>query len=78
MIPYVTFRRMWADYVLSQQTPDADFAKIQEKWLADLEAFANQYPQSPDSAEALLQLGMSHEFGGRTDQAKEWYQKLVD
>jgi len=73
----VTFRKMWAEYVLSQAAPDADFAKIQEKWLADLEAFAKANPTSPDSAEALLQLGMSHEFGGRLDPAKQWYQKLA-
>jgi hypothetical protein len=77
LISYVKFRRMWADNSISQQAPDADFAKIQEKWLADLEAFANAYPKSNDSAEALLQLGMSHEFANRTDEAKKWYQKLV-
>jgi thiol-disulfide isomerase/thioredoxin len=68
---------MWADNSISQQAPDADFAKIQEKWLADLEAFANAYPKGNDSAEALLQLGMSHEFANRTDVAKQWYQRLV-
>jgi thiol-disulfide isomerase/thioredoxin len=77
LISYVKFRRMWADNSISQQAPDADFAKIQEKWLADLEVFANAYPKSNDSAEALLQLGMSHEFANRTDVAKQWYQRLV-
>lgn len=77
LISYVKFRRMWAENSISQQAPDADFSKIQEKWLADLEAFANAYPNSDDSAEALLQLGMSHEFANRVDKAKQWYQKLV-
>lgn len=77
MIAYVQFRRMWADYVSSQQSPDADFAKIQEKWLADLEEFAKAHPRSPDAAEALLQLGMSHEFANRLDPAQEWYRQLV-
>ena len=77
LVSYVKFRKMYADYALSQQTPNADFAKIQEKWLADLEAFANEYSTSPDAAEAMLQLGMSHEFAGQTDKAKEWYQKLA-
>ncbi len=77
MISYVKFRRMWAENSISQQAPDADFGKIQEKWLADLETFANAYPNSNDSAEALLQLGMSHEFANRTDVAKQWYEKLV-
>lgn len=77
LIPYVRFRRMYADYALSQQAPNPDFAKIQEKWLADLEAFATQYSASPDAAEAMLQLGMSYEFAGQTDKAKEWYGKLA-
>lgn len=74
---YVKFRRMYADYAISQQAPNADFAKIQQKWLADLEAFANDNPTSPDAAEAMLQLGMSYEFAGTADKAQEWYQKLV-
>lgn len=74
---YVKFRRMYADYALSQQAPNADYAKIQEKWLTDLEAFATENSTSPDAAEAMLQLGMSYEFSGETDKAKEWYGKLV-
>lgn len=77
LISYVRFRRMYSDYALSQQVPNADFAKIQEKWLADLEAFATEFSSSPDAAEAMLQLGMSYEFAGQTDKAKEWYQKLA-
>lgn len=77
LVSYVKFRRMYADYALSQQAPNPDFAKIQEKWLADLETFANDNPGSADAAEAMLQLGMSHEFAGTSDKAKEWYQRLV-
>ena len=75
LISYVRFRRMYSDYALSQQVPNADFAKIQEKWLTDLEAFATEFSASPDAAEAMLQLGMSYEFAGQTDKAKEWYQQ---
>ena len=70
--------RMWAEYAQSQLAKDADLGKIQEKWLADLEAFVKDNPKSPDSAEALLQLGMANEFGGHSDDAQKWYQKLVD
>ena len=34
--------------------------------------------RAPTSAEALLQLGMANEFGGHSDDAQKWYQKLVD
>jgi thiol-disulfide isomerase/thioredoxin len=77
LIAHVEFQRMWANYALSQQQPNADAAKIQEKWLADLEDFTGRYPDSPDSAEALLQLGMYREFIGKTDDAIGWYTKLA-
>jgi peroxiredoxin len=77
-LPYVKYRRMWADYTLSQQAKDADLAKIQEKWLNDLEAFAKENPKSADAAEALLQLGMANEFAGKADEGQKWYQKLTD
>jgi len=78
LLAHVQFQRMWANYALStKQQSDADAAKIQEKWLADLEDFVKQHPASPDSAEALLQLGMYQEFAGKTDEASGWYQKLA-
>jgi thiol-disulfide isomerase/thioredoxin len=77
LLANVAFQRMWADYVISQRQPGAEAAKIQEKWLADLQAFVEQYPKSPDSAEALLQLGMYLEFVGKADEATKWYQQLV-
>ena len=76
-IAHAVFQRMWAEYVVSQQQPGADAAKIQEKWLADLQAFVGQDPKSPDAAEALLQLGMYQEFVGKTEEATKWYQQLV-
>ena len=68
---------MWAEYVVSQAQPNADVAKLQEKWLADLQEFVGKYPKSPDAAEALLQLGMYLEFVGKTEEATKWYQQLV-
>jgi thiol-disulfide isomerase/thioredoxin len=78
VVPYVKFRKMWAEYAQSQLATDADLGKIQTKWLADLEAFVNENPKSNDAAEALLQLGMANEFGGHADDAQKWYQKLAD
>jgi thiol-disulfide isomerase/thioredoxin len=77
LISHVAFQKMWAEYVLSQQQPNADAAKIQEKWLADLQAFVGKYPKSADTAEALLQLGMYQEFVGKSEEARKWYQQLV-
>ena len=77
LVAHVEFQQMWAGYALGQQDPKGDAAKVQEKWLADLEDFAGRHPTSPDSAEAMLQLGMYEEFVGKTEDAVGWYEKLV-
>lgn len=74
---YVKFRRMSAEYGQKLQDPKADFAKIQEQWLKDLESFVGDYPSSPDSAEALLQLAIAEEFAGETEKALKWYARIV-
>jgi len=77
LIAHVVFQRMSAENVISQQQPGSDFVKTQEKWLADLEAFVDEYPKSPDAAEALLQLGMYQEFVDKQEEAQKWYRRLV-
>ncbi|MCH2118168.1 MAG: redoxin domain-containing protein [Pirellulales bacterium] len=78
LVAHVRFRRMLAEYMKSQQQPEADLAKIQAVWLEDLETFANDFPTSVDAAEAQLQLGMSHEFVGQESQAEIWYRQITE
>jgi TolA-binding protein len=68
---------MWAEYVTAQRAPDADPAKVQSKWLDDLQVFVAKHPKSSDAAEALLQLGMYQEFVGKNDEATKWYRQLI-
>ena len=58
IVAYVKFRYLSADYGRSMQEPNADFAKIQEKWLADLEKFVTDFANTKDAAEAMLQLAI--------------------
>lgn len=75
---YVTFRKMSAEYGLNiQKASGPDFPAIHEKWLKDLEEFAQAYPECPDTAEAMLQLAIAHEYSGDEDQAKKWYDTIV-
>lgn len=74
---FVTYRAMQAEYAASMQGPNTDYVKLQAAWLEKLETFVNTFPASPDSAEALLQLGSSEEFAGQDAKAKAWYQKIV-
>ncbi|NLX94637.1 MAG: redoxin domain-containing protein [Rhodopirellula sp.] len=75
---YVRFRQLSAAYGLSVQSPNADFAKIQTDWLKQLEEYVAAYPKSPDTAEALLQLGIAQEFAGQEDDAKKWFGRIVE
>lgn len=74
---YVYYRYLSADYGHRVQQPDADYAKIQEKWQADLLQFVKDYPRSEDAAEAMLQLAVGEEFAGKTDAAVQWYGRIV-
>lgn len=74
---YVRFRQISAEYGLSMQARGADFAKIQTEWLKRLEQYVGEYPQSPDAAEAMLQLAIAQEFAGQEEEAKKWYGRIV-
>jgi thiol-disulfide isomerase/thioredoxin len=75
---YVQFRGMTAEHgkALSDPNPD-DFAKIQTKWVEDLEKFVEAAKKYPDSAEAMLELAISQEFAGQDEQALKWYGTIV-
>jgi tetratricopeptide (TPR) repeat protein len=77
LLAHVSFQRMWSLYAASQRDPAANREQVQVKWLADLQAFVNQYPKSADSAEALFQLGIYQEFMGKSEEAAKSYQQLV-
>jgi thiol-disulfide isomerase/thioredoxin len=79
LIPYVRFRQLSAGYSLSISAAKeaAQYAKVQEQWLKDLEQFVNAYPKSSETAEALLQLALGHEFSGSDEKAIDAYARIV-
>ena len=75
---YTKFRKLTAAYGLSLQDSDADgYPKIQERWLADLAAFVDEYPKAADAPEAMLQLAVANEFSGEEEKAATWYKRIV-
>jgi thiol-disulfide isomerase/thioredoxin len=75
---HIRFRQITADYYSKLLGEDPDYAEIQVEWMKDLEAFANEYPDAPATAEAMLQLALNREFGGQEDDATKWYEKIVE
>ena len=72
---YVKFRELTASYFLAMKAPKVDFAKVQSEWLDTLKKYIADYPDSPDAAEAMLQLAISEEFGGDDDAARNGTQR---
>lgn len=77
VMAHVRYLRIWCDWVLQNQDPKQEYGKVQENWIKQLRAFVKAYPDTEDTAEAYLQLGMTQEFAGDTDDAIDWYTKLA-
>jgi thiol-disulfide isomerase/thioredoxin len=77
LVPYVKFRLMTAEYNRELSKPDADFEKINTKYLDDLQQFVKDYSSSPDAAEAMLQLAIGAEFAGKTTDAVSWFGRIA-
>jgi thiol-disulfide isomerase/thioredoxin len=74
LVPYVTYRRMNAEYSRRMQSAATDDrGEVQTWWLEQLEAFGKAYPDSEDSADALFQLANALEFAGEFEESKKWY-----
>jgi thiol-disulfide isomerase/thioredoxin len=78
LLPYVVICRLAADYNVQLQAANTDGRQaVQDQWVKSLEAFIQEFPKSTDAGDALLQLGVSQEFVGEVDKAKEWYRQLL-
>lgn len=73
---YADFEAINAEYV-TRQTPDADFAKVQEWYLDALNGFVDRYPRTPEAAKAYLQLALSKEFEDKEKEALAFYKKVA-
>jgi thiol-disulfide isomerase/thioredoxin len=76
---HIRYRRIGAEHGLAFQDPKVDYSKQQEKWVADLEKFVDEFPTSDNTAEAMLQLGsMAGEFAGKPEIAEKWYSRVAN
>jgi thiol-disulfide isomerase/thioredoxin len=73
---YADYQAIGTEYVI-RQTPDADFAKVQEWYLESLSGFVERYPRTPEAAQAWLQLALSKEFEDKEKEALSYYKKVA-
>ncbi len=74
-IAYVLFRALTAEHNQKMLDPKAEFEELQKVYLEDLQKFVGTYPESPDAAEAMIQIALSAEFSGEEKTAQQWYIK---
>lgn len=76
---YVAYRTITAAYgaQMASVTKAEDQLALQTKYQENLQAFVTAHPKADDTPEALLQLGMIHEFQNKEEEAKKWYGQLV-
>jgi thiol-disulfide isomerase/thioredoxin len=73
---YADFQAIATEYVV-RQTPDADFAQVQEWYLESLTGFVDRYPATPEAAQAWLQLALSKEFEDQEKEALAFYKRVA-
>lgn len=74
---YVAFRTITTENIVQMSSPKANMAVIQEQYIENLEKFADAYPESPEAAEAMIQIGVNYELNRDEGEAEKWYRKIA-
>ncbi len=78
VLPYITYRRIMSEYSISMKSAEGEKQQqVQEDWLKSLANFIEVYPEADDAGDAMLQLAVAQEFGGKLKDATEWYARLA-
>ncbi len=77
-IAYAEYRRLSNYWSKKFNEANADdFVELQKQQMDALREFVDSWPESEQSAEAMLQVGLQEEFDGNTKEAIEWYEKIT-
>ena len=78
---YGVYRHAWTRYAIDTAKSPDDQKKVtaaQDRWFDDLAEFVKRYSKAEDTPEALHQLAIGCEFGGKSAEAKRWYTQLFE
>lgn len=73
---FVQYRWMRADYS-EKLRQSGDYAKIQEQWLKDLDAYLATNSNTADGPDAMVELANGLELAGEEEKALRWYKNIV-
>jgi len=74
---YAAYSLIDAEFAIDNNAPGANILANQKKWMADLDGFLNNFPNSDEVPLVLLHLANANEFSMEDKKAREQYGKLV-
>jgi thiol-disulfide isomerase/thioredoxin len=74
---YVAFRVITTENIVDVSAPKANVAVIQDQYIKNLEKFAEEYPESAEAAEAMIQIAVNYELNRDESEAQKWYRKIA-
>ncbi len=74
--PYVAYRILTAEYTTAISAPNADFQAAQTNHVKRMEDFVERFPEHPDAADAMIQLGLNSELANELEKAEKWYKRV--
>ena len=74
---YVAFRVITTENIVDMSAPKANVAVIQDQYIKNLEKFAEEYPESAEAAEAMIQIAVNYELNRDESEAQKWYRKIA-
>lgn len=77
MMAYVAYRVLTTEYQVKSLSENANYAKLQSDHMDNLVAYVSQYEDSPDAADAMIQLALNNELSANLKDAREWYGKVA-
>ncbi len=73
-LPYVAYRILTAEYNVAMSDKNVNYEAVQKAHLEKLESFVKEFPESIDSADAMIQLGLNSELTNDLKAAEKWYE----
>lgn len=76
LLSYLEYQRIVGSFARKFAQDGTDFVALQKEFVAALEEFVKRHPRAAEAAEALIQIGVSHELLGNPDLARRAFERV--